>query len=308
MHRRKFLLGAGGLGLAGAAGGYLGRTLEGDAKGSAIRGEPSVAVTTSTDGTGLLDELHASFEERFGVRVAAIAGGSGQNVRRGESGDVDAVMAHAPELEAAFLRSGHGIDRRDFAFGDFVVLGPPDDPAGAAEADTARDAFERIAAAEATFYSRGDDSGTHRAELDVWATADAGPSGEWYLETGRGMGDTLVQANQQRAYLLSVRGNYVAMRDRLDLTPVVEGPVTGGDPALENPYGLIAVNPARHPDVEYELASLYIGCLTGPRGQAILENYEVNGEQLFFADGVSETPNFEQYHPPDDAGNETGSS
>lgn len=297
MRRRKLLHNMGGVGIASTLAGCFGLR-EMRTGGSTDRDELSVAVTTSIYDTGILDELHSLFEERSGADVKAIAGGTGQNLRAGKNGDVDAVMAHAPGLEADFLHSGYGINRRDFAFGDFVVLGPSDDPAGVAKTNTAREAFERIASAETPFLSRGDDSGTHRKERAIWAEADANSSGEWYMETGQGMGDTIIQADRQGgAYLLAVRGTYLNMRDRLELAVLVEGPITDGDPMLDNPYGVIAVNPGVHPSVNYEHAMLYIGFLTGPRGQEIIANYTVNDEQLFFANALSETPNFEQYIP-----------
>jgi len=296
MQRRDLLAGAGAasavIGLSGCAAATGGA-------GDGPAGELTVAVTTSTYDTGLVDELHAAFEDRHGVAVNAVAGGSGQNVRRGEDGDVDVVMAHARGLEDEFLRSGAGLNRRDFAFGDFVVVGPPDDPAGVDGAAEANAAFERIAAAEAPFLSRGDDSGTHRKELAVWARADADPGGDWYREAGQGMGETLVAAGQQGAYALSVRGTYLAVRDRVSLEPVVEGPTTGGDPFLANPYGVVPVDPAVHRGVAYEAAMLYLGFLTGRRGQSIIAEFTVDGEQLFFPNALSADPQFRQYVPSD---------
>ncbi|WP_321576106.1 substrate-binding domain-containing protein [Halosolutus gelatinilyticus] len=264
-------------------------------------GELTVGVTTSTYDSGLLDVLHAEFESRYGATVRAVSGGTGETIAHGERGDVDAVMAHARSLEDEFIRSGHGINRRDFTFGDFVVAGPPDDPAGIEELTTAHEAFARIAETEAAFLSRGDNSGTHVKELELWDAIGTSPTGEWYLETGQGMGKTLVQAGQRRAYLLTVRGNYIDMRDDLDLERFVEGPVTGGDPTLDNPYGIIVVNPARHPNVEYELAMLYTGFLTGIEGQRIIEDYTIDGKQVFYPDGLSEDPNFEQYSPANES-------
>lgn len=263
-------------------------------EGATPGGEFTVAVTTSTYDAGVLDPLHEAFEERFGVRVRTVAGGTGENLRLGERGDVDCVMAHAPSLEAAFLESGHGINRRDFVRGDFVVAGPAEDPAGIAGVERAAEAFARIAEHETTFVSRGDDSGTHLKERRIWERAGIEPAGEWYLETGQGMGDTLVAADRRGAYLLSVRGNYRRMRDRLALDPFVEGPIAGGDPSLDNPYGIIAINPAIH-DVAYDLAMAYVGFLTSPEGQAIVGEYTVDDRRLFLPDALSAEPDFEQY-------------
>ena len=284
-----------------------------DSRGEGIEhaGALTVAVTTSTYDAGVLDPLHEAFEERFGVRVRTVVGGTGENIRAGERGDVDCVMAHAPPLEAAFLEAGRGINRRNFVRGDFVIAGPAEDPAGISEGSSdpsgsrtasgddgvedAATAFARIAEREATFVSRGDDSGTHVKERAVWARAGIEPGGEWYLETGQGMGDTLVAADRRGAYLLTVRGNYRRMRDRLALESFVEGPITGGDPSLDNPYGIIAVNPAIHETVDHQLTMAYIGFLTSPEGQAIVEEYTVDGQRLFLPDALPEEPNFQQY-------------
>ncbi|WP_336362420.1 substrate-binding domain-containing protein [Halalkalicoccus salilacus] len=299
----------------GALGGLLallaGCTADSRSEGIKHARELTVAVTTSTYDAGVLDPLHEAFEERFGVRVRTVAGGTGENLRTGERGDVDCVMAHAPPLEAAFLESGHGINRRNFVRGDFVIAGPAEDPAGISEGSSdpsgsrtasgddgvedAATAFARIAEREATFVSRGDDSGTHVQERAVWEAAGIDPDGEWYLETGQGMGDTLVAADRRDAYLLTVRGNYHRMRDRLALESFVEGPITGGDPSLDNPYGIIAVNPAIHQDVDYQLAMSYIGFLTSPEGQVIVREHTVDGQRPFLPAALSEEPDFGQY-------------
>jgi tungstate transport system substrate-binding protein len=293
MYRRGFLLA--GAALAGCTTlGADGPSENGDG------GELTVGTTSSTYDTGVLDELHLAFEESRGVRVGTIAAGTGELLRLGERGDVDVVMAHAPSLEDEFLEAGYGINRRDFLFGDFVLVGPPDDPAGIDDEEVAAEAFKRIAEAEATFLSRGDSSGTHVNELEVWEETDAELGGEWYLESGQNMGNTLSQADQQDAYLLSVRGNFIEMREDLDLELYVEGPVTGGDPLLDNPYGVFAINPARHPHVEYEEGMAYIGFLTGHEGQGIIEDYTVDGERLFYPDGLSDDPNVDQHLPDQD--------
>lgn len=288
-----------GIGIGAASAGCLGRDRSASDGPS---GTLTVAVTTSTYDSGLVDELHAAFESEYGVTARAVAAGTGEAIAAGERGDVDAVMAHARSLEDAFIRSGNGINRRDFAVGDFVVAGPADDPAEIADIEDAATAFDRIAAAEAPFFSRGDDSGTHIKERAIWDEAGVEPGGEWYRETGQGMGDTLVQANQRDAYLLTVRANYIDMRDRLELERFVDGPITGGDPLLDNPYGVIAVNPASEPSTAYELAMYYIGFLTGTRGQEIIEAYTIDGEPLFYPSALSESPNFEQYTPGESTG------
>ncbi len=292
VQRRRFLFGAAGITAVSLAG-CLGSSV---ADAPSELGELTVGVTTSTYDSGLLDILHSAFESTYGVTIRSVAGGTGETIARGKRGDVDVVMAHARSLEDEFIQSGHGINRRDFTYGDFVVAGPPDDPAGVADADTASEAFARIAATESTFLSRGDNSGTHVKERAIWNDSEALPAGEWYTEAGLGMGQTLIQAGQRGAYLLSVRGNYIDLQDRLDLQLFVDGPVTDGDPMLDNPYGVIVVNPARH-DVDYELGMLYVGFLTGTEGQAIIDEYTINGQQVFYPDGLSADPNFDQYIP-----------
>jgi tungstate transport system substrate-binding protein len=275
MRRRSLLVGCGSaLGGSVLAGGCLGRS------GATREESMTVGVTTSVYDSGLVDELHGAFAADHAVDVRAFAAGTGEVLAAGRRGDVDALMAHAPSLEREFIEAGHGVDRRQFATSDFVVAGPPSDPAGIAECDTAVEAFRAIAAAGATFCSRGDTSGTHLAERDRWAAAGVEPSGEWYLETGQGMGATLIQADQQGAYLLTVRGNLLAMAADLSLHAYVEGPIGGGDPALENTYSAMAVNPERHA-VAAEWARAYVEFLTGEDGQRRIEAFTVGGEQVF---------------------------
>lgn len=303
IQRRTLLAGVGAaaLGLAGC----LGRTE--DTEQTAPAGELTVAVTTSTYDTGLHETLHAAFEATSQVTVRTVPAGTGEALAAGKRGDVDVVMAHARSLEDEFLQSGHGLNRREFAVGDFVVAGPPGDPADIASVDDAQTAFERIANAEATFLSRGDNSGTHVKERDLWAQAGIEPAGQWYREAGQGMGTTLVQASQLSAYLLTVRGTFIDVQTANRLERFVDGPVTDGDPALDNPYGVIAVNPARHEDVAYGLAMYYIGFLTGPRGQELIAEYTIDEMPLFYPSGLAEEPAFDQYVPQDwQPKNETG--
>lgn len=195
------------------------------------------------------------------------------------------------------MRDGFGVNRRDVMFNDFVVVGPADDPAGIGGMESATAAFTTIAEREATFVSRGDDSGTHKKERIVWNEAGVDPSGQWYREIGKGMGDTLVQASQTGAYTLADRGTYLSMTDEIDLVIHVQGPLEGGPVILKNPYGVMAVNPARYPDVNYQAAMAYVGFLTGPKGQSMIANYTANGSQLFFPNAISEDPDFGQYVP-----------
>lgn len=240
-----------------------------------------MSTTTSTENSGLLARLLPPFEEAWGCKVDVIAVGTGKALRLGANGDVDVVLVHARPAEDRFVAEGHGVNRRDVMHNDFVVLGPADDPAGVRGSGSAAEAFRRIARAGAPFVSRGDDSGTHKRELDLWAEAGVKPKGSWYKEAGQGMGAVLLMAQELRAYTLSDRGTYLAMREKLSLVVVHEG-----DPALANPYGIIAVNPAKYPHVNYEGAMLLIGYLTGPRGQRIIREFRKGGEPLFFPDAI----------------------
>lgn len=236
-----------------------------------------MSTTTSTENSGLLAALLPPFERAAGCTVHVIAVGTGKALRLGEAGDVDVVFVHARELEDRFVAEGHGIDRKDVMYNDFVLLGPPSDPAGVAGATDPPDALRRIGASAALFISRGDRSGTHRKERELWRAAGIVPQGSWYREAGQGMGEVLEMAFQKRGYTLSDRATYIAFRSRTDLAILFQG-----DARLRNPYGVIAVNPARHPHVRYELARKFIAFLTGPEGRRILEEFRVGGEPLFF--------------------------
>ena len=298
MQRRGFLAAAGAGTVAAVAGcaGIGGSDGNGDSAG--ILDETlTLTTTTSTYDTGLLDEVNLAFEERYGVDVEAVAQGTGAALSTGRSGDSDVVMVHARDLEDEFMREGFGVNRRDLMFNDFVVVGPEDDPAGIDGMAEVTGAFQAIAGAEATFVSRGDNSGTHAKELNIWEAAGVEPGGEWYREAGSGMGEVLNQANQTPAYALADRGTYLSQRSELDISIRVEGPIEGGPELLANPYGIVAVNPGVHENVEYDLAMSYIGFLTSQAGQEVIGEYTVGGEQLFFPEAVSEDPNFQQYVP-----------
>ncbi|MCF7890076.1 substrate-binding domain-containing protein [Candidatus Bipolaricaulota bacterium] len=274
--------------------------LLGSTGGVVAAGEELVlATTTSTYDSGLLGKLNPVFEERFNVKVKTIAVGTGAAIRHAENGDADVIMVHARPAEDEFMREGWGVNRRDLMYNDFIIVGPENDPAGVSDLGKATDAFRKIADSESRFVSRGDDSGTNKKELSVWDAAGVELGGKWYLEIGKGMGDALVQADRMGAYTMSDRGTYLSMKDNLDLEILVQGPVKGGDPVLMNPYGVIAVNPAKYPSVNYSTAMAYIGFVTSPEGQKIIGNYEVEGEQLFFPNALSEEPNFSQYVPKD---------
>jgi len=292
IHRRTFLA-LGAAGLAGVAG-----CTEQTTGGPAVAGETlTLTTTTSTLDTGLLDAIHPDFEELYGVRVDAVAQGTGAALETARNGDSDVVMVHARGLEDEFMRNGYGVNRRALMFNDFVIVGPEDDPAGVEGMGSATEALTAIAEAEATFVSRGDDSGTHTKELKLWEAAGTDPGGDWYQETGTGMGEALNIAAQQGAYTLSDRGTFLSQRSEVDLVILVQGPIEGGPELLANPYGIMAVNPAVHESVNYDLAMAYIGWLTSPETQDAIADYRVDGEQLFFPEAVSEDPDFGQYVP-----------
>lgn len=240
-----------------------------------------LATTTSTENTGLLADLLPHFERRFGVAVEVIAVGSGQALKIAENGDADVVLAHAPALEEAFVAAGHGVNRRAVMYNDFVIVGPPGDPAGLRGSGSAVAALQRLAARQAPFLSRGDESGTHQKEKGLWAAAGIEPSGAWYRSAGVGMGQLLQMADEHRAYALTDRGTYLSRRQRGELVILVEN-----DPPLFNPYSLIATNPARHRTVAYIAAMQLIAWMTSPEGQQRIAAFTVDGRPLFVPTAV----------------------
>ncbi len=293
--RRQFLTVLGANGLAGLSG-CLQAGKE-NTQPEVIGETLTLTTTTSTYDTGLLDELNAEFETMYGVSVDAVAQGTGAALETARNGDSDVVMVHARSLEDAFIREGYGINRRDLMFNDFILVGSENDPAGISDLDSATEAFTAIAETESTFISRGDNSGTQTKERAIWDAAGVTPNGDWYFETGQGMGEVLNIANEQGGYTLSDRGTFLSQRSELNIVILLQGPIEGGPDILANPYGVIAVNPAVHPHGNYDLAMAYIGFITSPNGQEAIENFKVNGEQLFFPRALSEDPNFQQYVP-----------
>ena len=240
-----------------------------------------LATTTSTENSGLLAAILPPFEDATGITVDVIAVGTGAAIRLGEVGDVDVILVHAPAAEMKFVEAGYGVNRRSVMHNDFIVLGPADDPSGVAGAIDVVDVFRKIAVSFGAFASRGDDSGTHKKELEIWSEAGIAPGGRWYKELGQGMGAVLVIASELGAYSLADRGTYLAMTEQLDLKIVFEG-----DRLLHNPYSVIAVNPALHGHVSYESAVRLIAWLTSPNGQELIGSFSRYGEALFYPDAV----------------------
>ena len=236
-----------------------------------------LATTTSTENSGLLQELLPPFEKLFDIRIDVIAVGTGKALALGRNGDVDVVLVHARKAEDKFVKDGYGVNRRDVMYNDFVIIGPPDDPAGVRGMTNVLDALRAISREKAIFVSRGDDSGTHKREKILWRKAGISPSGSWYVETGQGMGATIQMADEKKAYTISDRGTYLAYKGKIDLTILVQGDI----PRLANPYGIIAVNPARYPHAKYVYAMALIGWVTSVEGQRIIGEYKRFGEQLF---------------------------
>jgi len=216
-----------------------------------------LATTTSTYDSGLLDFLLPDFEAQYHAEVEVIAVGTGQAIKTAEQGDADVILVHARATEDQFVADGYGVNRQDVMYNDFVIIGPEGDPAGIKEMTNAAAALAKIAESQTPFASRGDESGTHCKEQAIWEKADIEPGGEWYLSLGQGMGATLTFADERGAYTLTDRGTYLARREGLALPILMEG-----DPTLFNPYGVISVNPEKHPHVKYELAMKFIEWLT----------------------------------------------
>jgi tungstate transport system substrate-binding protein len=249
----------------------------GQADTGSDKGRMILATTTSTQDSGLLDQLVPGFEDESGCSVKTVAVGSGEALELGEKGDADVLLVHSPEAEEEYMQGGHGVSRKAVMHNDFIVVGPKDDPAGIKGAGSAAEAFTGIAKAEAPFASRADESGTHTKELSLWEAAGIEPKGSWYVETGQGMGETLTIAGQKQAYTLSDRGTFLAT-DNLDLDLLVEG---GED--LLNPYHVIVV---KGDDVNRACAEEFSDWIVSPETQDQIGSFGVAeyGEPLFVAD------------------------
>jgi len=251
-------------------------------------GELLLASTTTTQDSGLLDELIPAFEEATGYSVKLIAGGSGQAIENARRGDVDVLLVHSPAAEQKLVADGFGIERALVMHNDFILVGPESDPAGVKATANVNAALTSIASTTARFVSRGDDSGTHVKELALWTAAGIDPAGQgWYEETGQGQGATLQVASQKAAYALTDRGTLLAQAENLDLDIVSEG-----TPELLNVYHVIVVNPERHPGVNIDGARAWAEFVTGAEGQRIIAEFgvEMYGEPLFFPDAGKPEP------------------
>ena len=236
-----------------------------------------LATTTSTDNSGLLKAILPRFEAASGLKVHVISVGTGKAMKLGQNGDVDVLLVHSRPDEDRFVAAGYGVERRDVMYNDFVLVGPASDPAKVRGSRDVIAAFRRIVDARATFVSRGDDSGTDKMEKSYWRAAGSKPQAAKYLAAGQGMGEVLVMAGNQRAYTLSDRATYGAYRTRVDLDVLVEG-----DTRMFNPYGVIAVNPARYRDANFRGAMRFIEWITGPDARRAIAEFRVNGQQLFY--------------------------
>lgn len=241
--------------------------------------------TTSTQNSGLFTAILPKFEHETGIEVRVVAVGTGQALRNARNGDGDALLVHSKADEEQFVEDGFGIARSDVMYNDFVVVGPSADLANVSDGKSVEDAFSAILGANAKFISRGDDSGTHKAEMRLWALSGYGPtshSGQWYIETGSGMGATLNMASALGGYTLTDRATWISFANKGDLKIVFEG-----DAHMFNQYGVIVLNPSVHPAVKSYEAGLFSEWLLGAKGQAEIAEYKVDGQQLFFPNAIS---------------------
>jgi tungstate transport system substrate-binding protein len=240
----------------------------------------TVASTTSTEQSGLFKHLLPIFEKKTGIQVRVVAVGTGQALDIGRRGDADVVFVHARPLEEKFLAEGHGVRRFDVMYNDFVLIGPGSDLAKVAGTQDIVAALKKVKSVQAAFVSRGDKSGTHFAELELWKAAGidiAREKGAWYRETGQGMGPALNTAAAMNAYILADRGTWLSFKNRAELAVAVEG-----DQRLFNQYGIMLVNPQRHPNLKKEAGQAFVDWMISPEGQRAIADYKINGEQLFF--------------------------
>jgi tungstate transport system substrate-binding protein len=284
-------------------GALLGLTVAGTAISAEVL---KMSTTTSTESSGLLDLLLPEFQKDTGIEIKVVAKGTGAAIRDGMDGNVDVIFVHALEREEQFVAEGYGTKRYPVMYNDFVLIGPANDPAGVKATTDAAAAFKAIATAAQPFVSRGDDSGTHTKEQEIWritglplekksqkivvsdqekeiSSESPADSTAWYISIGQGMGKTITFAEEKQGYTLSDRGTYIAYR--FGKTPPVDLEIVSeGDMALANPYGIIPVNPEKHPHVRFDLATKWVEWLISERGQQVIADYKLEGQQLFFPD------------------------
>jgi len=236
-----------------------------------------LATTTSTENSGLLKVILPVFEAKYGGKVRVVSVGTGAALKLGENGDADVLLVHARSLEERFMAAGFGSVRKDVMYNDFVIVGPKSDPAGVRGSKDVYTAMKKISASGAKFVSRGDESGTHQMEKDYWKSAGVETRGAWYVAAGQGMGQVLTMASQLEGYALTDRASYAAYRDKTGLDVQFEG-----DPKMFNPYGVIAVNPQRHPGINAEGAMAFVNWITSSEGQKVIADFRINGVQMFF--------------------------
>ena len=243
-----------------------------------------MSTTTSTDNSGLLPYLLPAFEARTGIKVNVIAVGTGKALELAKNGDVDVTLVHARPSEDKFVATGDGINRRDVMYNDFIIVGPSSDPASIKASRDVQSALKKIVASKARFISRGDNSGTDQMEKQYWKQLGNQPQGASYISAGLGMGEVLNMAAELNAYTLTDRATYSAYKAKTGLVVAVEG-----DPNMFNPYGIIAVNPARHPGVNFKGAMQLVDWITSDEGQNLIAGFKVDGQQVFFPSAKSAT-------------------
>ena len=239
-----------------------------------------IQSTTSTRNSGLLEAILPQFTQETGFQARVVSVGTGQALRNAQNGDGDVLLVHAKDAEIEFVAQGWGLARYDVMYNDFLIAGPHSDPAGIAGGKNAVEAFEKIANSKSVFVSRGDDSGTHKAELRLWNETEIdliSASGSWYRETGSGMGATLNMATSVGAYVMTDRATWLSFANRGNLQVLIEG-----DDRLFNQYGVIAVNPERHPRINAAGAKAFVNWITGAQGQSAIGQYTLDGKALFF--------------------------
>jgi len=235
-----------------------------------------IATTSSTVNSGLIKILEPAFESKYPYKLEVSVSGSGNALRRARTGKVDLTITHSPLTEEKLIKDGYGIERHLLMKNEFILAGPLNDPANITKSENIITALKSIALQQASFISRGDDSGTHKKELYIWEMANIEPYGNWYIETGSGMGEALREADKQQSYILTDNGTWLALRKKLNLKTIVTG-----DERLSNPYSIIIVSPVKYPQVNHKGAKVFFDWILSPAGQQIIRDFKIDGMQLF---------------------------